>query len=88
MKHPRGKLIYLEILNYGEISVFSNLMSPQNNKPNIFLETVASYEALRGKLHPKFSRNVFRRNAFTGFFRSLTGNFRRKLCLTFCCFTR
>ena len=54
MKHPRGKLIYLEILNYGEISVFSNLMSPQNNKPNTFLETVASYEALRGKLHPKF----------------------------------
>ena len=62
MKHPRGKLSFHEIPP-GEISVFSNLMGPQNEKSIRFLKTVTSYEAPHRKLHQKFSQNTFTRNA-------------------------
>ena len=79
MKHPRGKLSSHEIPP-GEISVFGYLMGPQNKKPITFLKTVTSYETPRGKLHYKVLTKCFVKfPLFTGFFRSLTGNFRRKL---------
>ena len=88
MKHPCGKLSVHEIPP-GEISVFSNLVGHQNEKSIRFLETVTSYEAPQRKLHQKFSQNAFTRNApVTGFLRSLTGNFRRELCFSFCCHMR
>ena len=72
-----------------EKSVFSNLVGHQNEKSIRFLETVTSYEAPQRKLHQKFSQNAFTRNApVTGFLRSLTGNFRRELCFSFCCHMR
>ena len=63
MKHPCGKLSFYEIPP-GQISVFSNLMGPQNEKPTKFFEIVTSYEAPRGKFHQKFQQNAFTRNAF------------------------
>ena len=61
MKHPRGKLSFQEI---PPVSVFSNLMGPQNEKPIRFLEIVTSYEAPRRKLNQNFSHNAFTRNSF------------------------
>ena len=63
MKHPRGKLSFHEIPPW-KVSLFSNLMGPQNEKPIRFLEIVTSYEAPRRKLNQKFSQNAFTRNSF------------------------
>ena len=63
MKYPLGKLSF-RIIPSEEISVFNNLMGPQNKKPIRFLETVTSYETQREKLHQNFSQNAFIRNPF------------------------
>ena len=63
MKYPPVKLSFRKVPSE-EISVFNNLMGPQNKKPIRFLETVASYETQCGKLHQNFSQNVFTRNPF------------------------
>ena len=63
MKYALGKLSFHKIPSE-ETSVFNNLMGPQNKKTIRFLETVTSYETLRGKLHQNFSQNAFTRNPF------------------------
>ena len=62
MKHPCGKLSFHEIPP-AEISVFSNLMGPHNEKSIRFLKSVTSHEAPHRKLYQKLSQNAFTRNA-------------------------